>query len=219
MLFFPSSCSHRYSWNSIISSFFFSPPCSGPSVVILSCNRNHATGINWAVIAEALSTWTMFNCVHCAGTMTHNFFLPLIPSVLHSNTSISLPFTNMLCRCPNFSCFYKICRFGWFEECFQHRDIAKDCGKIGEAKMSKTIFQIFFRPLTNIIPRSNFLLRYFCNSSSAVNRFTSTHNALLYITLQESEQLQSVLCKVKGKHRYVGRSVVFLKHFQKAATN
>lgn len=97
--------------------FHFSPPCSGPSVVILSCNRNHATGINWAVIAEALSTWTMLNCVHCAGTMTRNFFSPLILSVLHSNTSISLPFTpvctNMWCRCPNFGRFYLfflICR-------------------------------------------------------------------------------------------------------------
>lgn len=55
------------------------------------------------------------------------------------------------------------------------------------------------------------LLWYFCYSSTALNLFTSTHNALLYLTLQEPEQLESVLCKVKGKHTYACRSVVFLK--------
>lgn len=112
LLYFPTVC-HSYacsllrcSRNSITSSssffFFFSSFWTGSSAVILSCNRNHTTGINWAVIAEALGTWTMLNCVHCAGTMTHNFwfifssnFFLLIPSVLLSHTSISLPFSSV----------------------------------------------------------------------------------------------------------------------------
>ena len=98
--FYRHSCSSpRYSRDSVTSSF---SSWTGPSVVILSSNCNHATGINWAVIAEALSTCTMLNCVHCTGTMTHNFwiifspnFFLLIPSVLLSKSSISLPFSSL----------------------------------------------------------------------------------------------------------------------------
>lgn len=175
-----SSSSHRYSWNSIISPFFpVSPPCSGPSVVILSRNRNHATGINWAVIAEALSTWTMLNCVHCAGTMTRNFISPLVPSALHSNTSISLFFTptcgvgaltltvwGFVCVC--FCFLFFICGFGRS----QHQ-------------IRQSRVQTFFSSsLNKYHSNSSSLLQYFCiRAATGLDLFTSTHSALLYVTL------------------------------------